>query len=371
MEMPNLTIELLTTPEQVAVHQERWNQLSGNRTQLRWEWLGSWADYYCHEQQLMVLVVRDEEEIIGFTPWYVTQSQLSGRTIRFLGDGKVGTDHMTLLIEQGREEDVVIEVADWLMAQRNNRNARWNDLEFSGVDHDDKIMRSLTLTMIDSGNRLNQADEVEYDDSELPDTMDEYIQQRSTSGKRKCRNIREWLENDRFRIVAPQTQDELQQQWDAFIDLHNKRRSDTGEAGWFEHYPYGEFLRDASSKLIESGLLRLTFVYYDGQPIAVQHALLSDDCWMYYQSGIQVSHGEFTLGQLVLYHTIEQRIKEGKQSVDMTPEGRPYKLRWHGEPNATSKIHLTAPLRFAIIHKSAWKLRRKLKSWAKQTVYSA
>lgn len=370
--MSNLSIELLTSPGQVQPHQECWNQLAGNRTQLRWEWLGSWAEHYCREKQLMVLVVRDGQQIIAFTPWHIDQAQFSGRTIRFLGDGKACTDHMTLLITEGREDEVVGAIADWLTGERDGQSTQssWSHMELIGVDSDDAIMEMFAEKMVERGSRMGQREGLACYGIELPGSMDEYIKRRSKSGKRECRKIRDWLNDERFEVITPQTVSELEEKWFEFVDLHTMRRSASGEVGCFEHVPFGEFLWDASRRLLEKGLLRLTFVQCDGQPISVQHALVSDDRWMYYQSGMDVSYGEFKPGQLALYHTIQQSIDEGKTYFDMMRGDESYKLRWRAEAVTTTEIRIAAPKRIAIIQHQASQWRNAIKSWAKQTVGS-
>ena len=145
------------------------------------------------------------------------------------------------------------------------------------------------------------------------------------------------------------------------------RRSAAGDVGCFEHVPFGEFLWDASRRLLESGLMRLTFIECDGFPIAVQHALVSDDRWMYYQSGMDASYGEFKPGQLVLYHTIQQSIEAGKAYFDMMRGDESYKLRWRGEAVMSTEIRIAAPSRIAIMQQKGWQWRKALQSWAKKT----
>ena len=368
--MPQFSVELLKTPSEVQPYQSRWNELAGSRPQLRWEWLGAWAIHYCFEKQLMVLVVRDGDRIIGFTPWYIEQPQFAGRQIRFLGSGQACTDHLTLLTEPGLETAVAYEIADWVLKNRINgpsRSSQWTHMKFVGVDRDDAAMRTLVHALADEKCDVDSRPGMPCFEIELPDSMEEFVARRSKSGKRDCRKIRDWLAQDRFRIFTPTTADELKDVWYDFVDLHELRRRKLGDGGCFEHVPFGEFLWEASSRLLETNHLRLTFVCDGDHPVSVQHALVSDDRWLYYQSGMDPAYQDFKAGQIVLYHTIEQSIREGKRCFDMMRGDEAYKSRWRAEEKLTVEYRIAAPHRVARFQQRTWQLQKRMKAWARRS----
>ncbi len=364
--MPQLTVELLNSNDQVVAHRDRWNQLAGNRPLQRWEWLGAWAQHYCvGDSSLLVLVVRDADKIIALAPLCIMDRPYFGRTICFLGGGKACTDHMTFLVEPGFEDAAVETIANWLVENRNG-DSQWNHCQLIGVDADDAIMQKFNQAMTDVGCHLDTRPGQPCYGVDLPDTIEEYTSRRSKNGKRDTNKIKRQLNNGTCEIFTPTTRSELEQYWDKFVELHQMRRDMLGEDGCFAHSKFGEFLWDASCRLLDAGLLRMPFVLIDGEPVSVQYSVVAEDRWLFYQSGMNPGYQKNSPGQVVLYHAICESIQSGHKYFDMMRGDEPYKLRWRAEMVSTTEIRIAAPQIYAQLKQRAWQWRKKAKAWAKE-----
>lgn len=107
-----------------------WNELAGGVPFRRWEWVETWWRHYgCREDgspkpgcELFVLTVWDDnDELIGIAPWYRILTRSGARVVRFLGDGEVCSDYVSILCRNGKEEHVTEALADWLTI-RNQTN---------------------------------------------------------------------------------------------------------------------------------------------------------------------------------------------------------------------------------------------------------
>ncbi|MEM7313388.1 MAG: GNAT family N-acetyltransferase [Planctomycetota bacterium] len=330
-----MDIELISQP--TGWSYDAWNALATAHPFLRWEWLGSWWNHYGVEKELFIVAIRENDEYVCFAPWFVENRISTGRTIQFLGNGKVCTDHMTLLCDPARAREFGRAIGEWLA-----QNQDWDHLELIGVDQNDPAISQLYATLNGNGLASDTKPGLACYGISLPCTWAEYQSRRSKSGKHECRKIRKWIDSGEFTFIVPKTQTELEEHWYDFVDMHQRRRQSFGEDGCFDFHPFGEFLWEASTKLIESGHLQLTMVYRSDTPIAAQYALKDPQSLYFYQSGLNVDELKFKPGQVVLMYTIADSIEKGRRFFDMMRGDESYKLRWRGEEQATVEYRVAA-----------------------------
>src|SRR5262245_40582089 len=100
-----------------------WNEFSCGIPFRRWEWAEAWWRHYGGDangrpkrnRELFVLTIWDDcEQLVAIAPWYYLRTRSGARVIRFLGDGEVCSDYVTVLCRPGREDGVAEAIADWL-----------------------------------------------------------------------------------------------------------------------------------------------------------------------------------------------------------------------------------------------------------------
>src|SRR3990172_5560352 len=104
-----MTIELITSHEELSALESDWNALADGVPMRSWDWLATWWRYYGErgldsdrrsERQLYVLAVYDDappHALKGIAPWYLERSLVRGNVLRPLGSGEVCTDHWSLV----------------------------------------------------------------------------------------------------------------------------------------------------------------------------------------------------------------------------------------------------------------------------------
>ena len=104
----------------LSLLRDRWNALAGDVPFRAHEWLATWWKHYDSEHMRrrelhVVCVTSDDGQLVGLAPWYLDRSLAKGRMVRWLGDGKVCTDHLTLLCEPEYRIDVAATLAQHLV----------------------------------------------------------------------------------------------------------------------------------------------------------------------------------------------------------------------------------------------------------------
>ncbi len=182
-----------------------WNELASGVPFRRWEWVETWWRHYgCREDgrpkpghELFVLTVWDDnDELIGIAPWYRTLTGSEARVVRFLGDGEVCSDYVSILCRSEKEDSVAEALADWLTIRnqigypratstpstttsRQNRLAtgdcRWDRLELTGAIAADTAMEKLLAKLKNEGNLVHYCRALNIWRASLPSSWEEFL----------------------------------------------------------------------------------------------------------------------------------------------------------------------------------------------------
>ena len=356
----SLTVELIPLVERISPDDVcRWNELAANPFQ-RWEWLGSWWRAYQQKHMLYILKVQRDGETIAFAPWYLEKRVGLGRTLQFLGSGKVCTDHLSVLVRAADVADVCEAIAGWLVdvtAEQQTvvpKGLVWDAIEFIGVDKDDQAINCLVASMRTHGLSVDQADGLGCYVIDVPNEWEDYVQMRSKSGRREIRQSQKNVADGVIAVHKVRDEDELEEFWGQFVDLHQRRRHASGTTGCFDHPPFGTFLRSAASELLKADLLELIVASIDGVPVATQFALVDDECWYFYQSGMNPDASQLRPGLSVFCHAIRETIEAGRKRFDMMRGDEPYKLRWRAELQPAQEVRVCSPRNMAQVRNQVY-----------------
>src|SRR3954469_262835 len=137
-----MKVTLHTDFASIATHLPVWNELAGGVPFRLWQWAAAWWRHSGSDDagppkrfhQLFVLTVADENgHLMAIAPWYRLHTRSGTRVIRFLGDGEVCSDYLTILCRPENEAAATAALADWLTMQQSDSAesaARWDRLEF-------------------------------------------------------------------------------------------------------------------------------------------------------------------------------------------------------------------------------------------------
>ena len=174
----------------LAALETPWNILAAGEPMRSWDWLATWWKHYGTEnvRELHVLAVYDESAIdaatlVGIAPWYVEHTPLHGSILQPLGNGRVCTDHLSLLCRPDYVATVAAAIADYLTANDED----WDRLELPSIDDGDEAITLLAgeLEVRDALVSCQRAGNCWVID--LPETWDEYTARLSKSHSRQLR----------------------------------------------------------------------------------------------------------------------------------------------------------------------------------------
>lgn len=346
-----MAIRLLDTAALLDAHADAWNQLAAGHPMRGHDWLSGWWRHYRLGSELFTLAVFDENEtLIGLAPWRLETSARRGAVIRWLGDGEVCTDHLSLLIADGQTEAVVDQIADFLVDACED----WDLLRLDDADADDPRLAALSESLAQRGCDASAADAGACWAIELPNEWEAFLARQSKSHRKQLRRAeRRVLESDACEWRPVTTQAELDTAWPQFVDLHQRRRASLGEPGCFASPRFGAFHRELAGRLLDRDQLRLSLLLLSGVPAAAEYHLAGPDAVYAYQGGVDPERLDEEPGRLSNIATIKAAVEAGVARFDFLRGDEPYKAHWRAEPRPTVHHRVVPPRRAAQLRAGA------------------
>jgi CelD/BcsL family acetyltransferase involved in cellulose biosynthesis len=153
--------------------------------------------------------------------------------------------------------------------------------------------------------------------------------------------------------------------FDAFHQLHQKRRTSVGDAGCFATAEFGRFLNDAGRSLLGAGRAVMLILDIEGQPAAAEYNLLGTNTVYFYQAGIDPDFLAHQPGHMLTVARIERVIRRGYRAVDFLRGDEPYKAHWRAQPRPQMNLRIVRRQVAAQLRHQAWKLQQGARKLAR------
>ena len=130
---------------------------------------------------------------------------------------------------------------------------------------------------------------------------------------------------------------------DALFHLHAARWG--GESTGVFEADQGMFHRDFARTALDRGWLRLWVAEISGEPVAAWYGWRFGGVEWYFQAGRDPSWDRYSLGFVVLAHTIREACRDGVSAYHFMAGGDDYKSRFtSGDPGAESRLLSAGPI---------------------------
>jgi CelD/BcsL family acetyltransferase involved in cellulose biosynthesis len=343
---PMLTTRIITTDEELASLKTGWNALADGEPMRSWTWLATWWKHYRSSnggderltgRELRVIAVFDESDkqpgrLIGIAPWFLDQTIVKGNVLRPLGSGEVCTDHQSPICAPADTTRVAAAVAEWLTTQDDD----WDRLELPAVDVGDLCIdqladeletRECMIARYKAGNTWIV---------DLPKTWDEYEASLTANNRRLIRRVyKRLVESGLAEWHIATGSADFEPIWKQFVDLHQRRRKSLGEPGCFASRAFNNFHHELAQELLSAGQLRMSWVEFEGTPLAAEYHFVGGQSNYSYQSGIDPDRMNVSPGHLANLFSIRRAIDEGRRHFDFMRGDEPYKTFWLATPRPT------------------------------------
>lgn len=304
-------------------------------------WLQTWFAVFGPGLSALpcVVVVRREGDVIGLAPWYIATSRLGVRTLRFLGDGLICSDHASLLTRPDDMPIVVAALAAWLQRTAGHL---WDVVQFESVDASAVGVRELIAQLSGVSCCTLERPRPACWTVDLPATVDEYHAQLSKNHRKRCR--RWWKEY--FATARARVHEWRGEQLDAGLQelqrLNLARREVVGDRSAFVDARFQEFHRRVVPLSAAEGSVSLRSLVVDGRPCAVEYLLQQGTTLYCYQSGMEPTAARDGTGNLSLLAMFVGAIEAGFRRIDFLRGDEDYKRHWNARPEPCGDLYLAS-----------------------------
>lgn len=327
------------------------------------QWLLSWWQAFRSlDTQLCLLVVRStNEQVLGLAPCYIRNHWSTGRTIRFLGSGRVCSDFQTLLSAPAQAIPVATAIGEWLLANQPDLN--WSLLELEGVTEDDPAIEALAAPLR-RGHCLQHVSQLEHTwRLELSQGWAGFLAGLSKTQRSQTRTlVNRFDKSDDLALRLVTDSSEVPAALSACIDLHQRRWQAAGQPGCFADPRFFQFIHDASQQLSVQQQISIALLEDGGMPIAAQLYLQDAAGSMYmYQSGRDPEREAGNIGRMLNALAIRAACESGCTFIDFLRGDEIYKPRLGAVATRCLRVRCVAPQLLPRLRHSLRTLSRSVK----------
>jgi perosamine synthetase len=318
---PQLQLEALNGLEGAR---DEWSELAERSANVfaTWEWASTWWRHFGEDRPLLTTLCRNESgRIIAVLPLYMSSSAPL-RVVRFLGHGpadelgpvcaprdrsKAATALRTLLGTSSWPWDI-------FLAEQLRGDEGWRAL-LGGRTMD--LAGSPVIRFSDEG-------------------WDEFLSSLSARFRHEIRHDERKLarEHDlRFRLAEDSSR--LDEDLDTLFALHAARWPNSAFGGRDQ-----PFHRDFARCALDQGWLRLWFVEVDGRAVAAWYGFRFAGVEFHYQGGRDPAWERFSVGLIILAHSIREALADGMREYRFLRGGEQYKYRFAKEDPGLETVAL-------------------------------
>lgn len=269
-------------------------------------WSRLWWSHFGRDRDLLLHAARSADGgLVVVVPLYAWRRRLP-RVLRYLGHGP--GDELGPIYARGDQDlaaralRMALDELDWdvFLGEQMPGQDGWSDLLDGRT-----WRREASPTLL------------------LPATWDEYVAGRSANFRQQLRRREEALAREgdvTTRLADPTT---LDGDLDALFALHRARWGPAPSD--FDDTP---FHRELAREALARGWLRLWLLELDGRPIAAWHGFRVGPVASYYQAGRDPSFERFSIGFVLMAHSIRSAIAEGASEYRFGRGDEPFKSRF-------------------------------------------
>ena len=278
------------------------------------------------EGELLILAVRDGEELVGIAPLFATINSQEERALAVVGCVEVA-DYLDFIVAQGREEAVYPALVDYLASPSA---PAWDVLDLCNIHQDSPTLKVLPALAEARGWAVATAREDVCPIVKLPGTWEEYLEM--LEGKQR-REIRRKLRRAgdqgalNWTIVGPEH--DLESEVEDFLDL---MAASTPDKAAFLTPQMRSFFRQLARVTYDAGWLQLVFLEIGGRKAAAYFNFVYDNRVLVYNSGLDwQAFPKFGAGIVLTAYCVRHAIERGREVFDFMQGSERYKYQFGGQ----------------------------------------
>ena len=331
-----LTISIIDNREDFYSLRKEWNHLQVNSNSntifLKWEWLYNWWMIYGEGiHQLFIVIVRDNNRLLGIAPLYLHEMILF-KKVSFLGLNIVCSDYLDFILLRDHEDDVLKKIISFL---KKNINI-WDVLQLNDIPSESNNLRLMKSNFINN-KIMNKTDNIcPYIDL----TADwETIYKSYSSNLRNIINKKLHKYED-LSFISANTEKDIDNLFPEFLRLNQLRFKQKKLESPFSDERFLRFHRNIIKELCKDGVIMFYFLKVKNELIAGIYLFHYDNKYYYYQSGFNPAWKSFSPGTLLFHYCIKDAHKKQIREFDFLRGAEEYKKFWTNAKRINKTVNI-------------------------------
>ncbi len=378
-----IRVECVREPAKLKSLTCDFDRLSKGATMQRLSWLMPWWDAYQTTHRLHVLVAYRGESVRGIFPLAETYSALTGRSLVFLGSGKVCSDDLGILAESCEVEEVAEAFATWLIQSPDC--CRWDQLDLDGVReanqamaHFGECMEALTCSQI------NRKPSPNCWAAPLDGGLESYRNRLTRRVRKIVREAEAAIDNGKGVLEIAQSLEQALEFVSDIEKMHQTRWKERGINGCFSTTEFRYFLNEtircmwhdlleattesASKDELDLSVVRnqrviVALLRIDGAVAAGSICFRENDTLAVYLVGMNPEFAEVRPGWMLSTCIIKHAIELGCKKFDFMRGDEEYKERLGGVPSVQHRWLVPSNRVVSQMRNMAYQTAVCVKSW--------
>ncbi len=340
-----LTVDEVRDASSFAALREEWDGLlerSSAGIFNSWAWLYPWYQRLEPSTQLKIFTARDlNGRLVGLLPLHLETIRVLGREVRrlsFLGERRVGSDHLDVIAERGSEAPV----AQALVTAVRDGAGGWDVLDLLDLRVGSTLPAVLREYFSEFDVRCSFRMTCPWEQFEPGETFEVFLER--TRRRDNFLRRKKWLEKQPgYRVEVSTRPELLARPLAEFFRLHRLRWDLDGGSSGITGPDVEAFHRDVTWALAERGKLRLYTMWIGEKAVASVYGMVHGDTFSYYQAGYDPAWRDKSVGLVLVGFTFEDAIGLGLRAYDFLRGTEPYKSDWVSSSRNTLGVRVVAP----------------------------
>lgn len=334
----SIKIEEVSTDTTFLALQADWNHLLAQSRNpnvfLTWDWFFCWWKYFGGGKQLHILIAKDEAGTIrGIAPLFITVEKWGLRNLRvvkFLGTHPISSEYLDFICEERYAREGAEAFLNYLTASKEV-----DLLFFSDLREDSLVLKS--ANQVDSRTFQIEAGET-CPFISFPSDWEEYQSALSARTRKYLKQIFKYFLEEKGGGLKKALARDYERVLARLFELHTQRWQAKGKPGGFVTAEKLNFHGEIAQRLSANNQLGLYYLEVDQKIISVLYGFSCSDTYYFYQSGFDLRYKQYSPGQVVLFHAIQDCFNSGIKRFDFLRGDEEYKRKWTNSENKTYNL---------------------------------
>ena len=360
-----LRTEIVSDDETFVALEREWND-AVERARiphpfLRHEWMRTWWEAFAGSRQLHIIVVRDDERIIGIAPLMRESSLVYGLPVRRLAF--LANDHtprIDFVIADKAEETYA---AIWNVLRDDLE--QWDVLQLTQLESSSRTLAVMSKYAAAEGLPVGTWKSSESPSLELAGTWDSYWASLSAKFRSNVRNRltrAKQLGEPALEILSEKTA--IASALDDAWRLEASGWKDREGTSITSDPAVRTFYTRLAERAADAGWLRLIFLTAGGRRIAVSYSAIYDDRLFLVKTGHDHECHTCSPFKLLTYFAAQEGYARGLREIDFLGDTEPWKQEWTNGARAHEWLYVFSHSRRArLLHSLKFQMAPEIRKW--------